>query len=126
MTTLQEEIQGLTAPMLKRVLYVVLNTPVKPMSELMPFLPEHLRYMIDLEKRGLLFASGPFLAGEDLLPGAGMTILRAGSLEEAQELAGEDPFYKNGLRTFEVRSWQLNEGSFTVTVNYSDQSYRVE
>jgi uncharacterized protein YciI len=96
------------------------------MSELLPLLPDHLNYMIDLEKRGMLFASGPFLAGKDLLPGSGMTILRAGSLEEAEAIAWEDPFNKSGMRTFEVRTWQLNEGSFTVTVNYSDRSYRIE
>jgi uncharacterized protein YciI len=82
--------------------------------------------MIDLEKRGVLFASGPFLAGKDVLPGTGMTIVRAASLEEAEAIAMEDPFNKSGLRIFEVRTWQLNEGSFTVTVNYSDRSYRLD
>lgn len=125
MSTFQEEIKELTSKMLQKELYVVLNTPLKPVSEIVPLLPAHLAYMIDLEKRGLLFASGPFLAGKDLLPGTGMTILRAGSFEEAEALAREDPLYKNELRAFEVRSWQLNEGSFTVTINYSDQSYHV-
>ena len=112
--------------MLKRELYAVLTTPTRPMSELLPLLPDHLHYMIDLEKRGKLFASGPFLAGKDLLPGTGMTILRAGSLEEAEAIAREDPLNSSGMRTFEVRTWQLNEGSFTVTVNYSDGSYHIE
>jgi uncharacterized protein YciI len=92
----------------------------------LPLLPDHLNYMIDLEKRGMLFASGPFQAGKDLLPGTGMTILKVGSLEEAEAIAREDPLNKSGLRTFEVRTWQLNEGSFTVTVNYSDRSYHIE
>lgn len=122
----QEEIHKLTSRMLQKLLYVVLTTPVKPMSEITPLLPAHLTYMIELEKRGLLFASGPFLAGKDLQPGAGMTILRVGSIEEAEALAREDPLYTSGMRTFEVRSWQLNEGSFSVTVNYSDKSYSVE
>ncbi len=126
MSALQEEINELTSHMLQKVLYVVLTTPIKPMNEIVPLLPVHLAYMIDLEKRGLLFASGPFLAGKDLLPGTGMTILRAGSFEEAEAIAREDPLNKSGVRTFEVRTWQLNEGSFTVTVNYSDKSYHVE
>ena len=126
MSEQQDRINELTSPMLKRELYVVLTTPTRPMSELLPLLPDHLHYMIDLEKRGMLFASGPFLTGKDILPGAGMTIVRAGSLEEAEAIAREDPFYKSGMRTFEVRTWQLNEGSFTVTVNYSDKSYRIE
>jgi uncharacterized protein YciI len=126
MSELQDRINELTSRMLQRELYVVLTTPTRPMSELLPLLPDHLHYMIDLEKSGMLFASGPFLAGKDLLPGAGMTILRAGSLEEAEAIAGEDPLNKSGMRTFEVRTWQLNEGSFTVTVKYSDRSYHIE
>ena len=126
MSELQERIDELTSRMLQKPLYVVLTTPIKPMSELLPLLPDHLNYMIDLEKRGTLFASGPFLAGKDLSPGSGMTILRAGSLEQAAAIAGEDPLNKSGVRTFEVRTWQLNEGSFTVTVNYSDRSYHIE
>src|ERR1700730_5356464 len=126
MSELQDRINELTGRMLQKLLYVVLTTPIKPMSEILPLLPDHLNYMIDLEKRGMLFASGPFLAGKDLPPGTGMTILRAGTFDEAEAIAGEDPLIKSGMRTFEVRTWQLNEGSFTVTVNYSDRSYHIE
>src|SRR3984893_16005601 len=126
MSELQDRITELTSRMLQKLLYVALTTPIKPMSELLPLLPDHLNYMIDLETRGMLFASGPFLAGKYLLPGTGMTSFRAGSLEEAEAIAEEDPLNKSGMRTFEVRTWQLNEGSFTVTVNYSDRSYHVE
>lgn len=126
MSELQDKIDALNGRMLQKLYYVVLTTPLKPMSELVPLLPEHLNYMIDLEKRGILFASGPFLADEHTPAGAGMTILRASSREEAEAIAREDPFNKSGLRSFEIRTWQLNEGSYTVTVNYSDRSYRIE
>jgi len=126
MSELQDSIDALNSQMLQKLYYVVLTTPLKPMSELMSLLPEHLNYMIDLEKRGILFASGPFLADERVSPGTGMTILRASSREEAEAIAGEDPFNKSGMRTFEIRTWQLNEGSYTVTVNYSDRSYHIE
>ena len=126
MSALQDEINELNSRMLQKMLSVVFTTPIKPMSELLPLLPDHLKYMIDLEKRGILFASGPFLAGKDVPPGSGMTILRVGSLDEAEAIAREDPFYKSGMRTFVVKTWQLNEGSFTVTVNYSDRSYHIE
>jgi hypothetical protein len=126
MSELQDRINELNSRMLQKVFYVVFTTPLKPMSEMMSLLPEHLNYMIDLEKRGILFASGPFLADEHVQAGAGMTILRASSREEAEAIAGQDPFNKSGMRAFEVRAWQLNEGSYTVTINYSDRSYRVE
>ena len=65
MSALQDEINELNSRMLQKLLYAVLTTPVKPMSELLPLLPDHLHYMIDLEKRGILFASDPFVAGKD-------------------------------------------------------------
>src|SRR5258708_38944224 len=80
MSALQDEINELTSRMLQRELYVVLTTPTRPVSELLPLLPDHLNYMIDLEKRVILFASSPFLAGKTLLPRTGMTTLRAGAL----------------------------------------------
>ena len=121
-----EQASELTAQMLQKHLYVVLTTPLKPMSELVPVLPDHLNYITDLEKRGILFASGPFLRGEQVKPGSGMTILRAASMEEAEAIAERDPFASIGLRAFEIREWQLDEGRYSVTVDYSDQHYRIE
>jgi uncharacterized protein YciI len=127
MSDLQDRISALNARMLQKHFYVVLTTPLKPMSELATLLPEHLTYMIDLEKRGILFASGPFIKGPNVAEeGNGMTIIRASSFEEAQAIAGRDPFNASGMRSFEIREWQLNEGSYTVTVNYSDGSYTIE
>ena len=121
-----DEINTLLGRMLQKRLYVVFSTPLQPMSEMRSLLQEHLSYMIELEKRGLLFASGPFLAEGQELPGSGMSILRVASRAEAEAIAQEDPLYKNGMRTYEIKAWQLNEGSYTVTVNYSDRSYRID
>ena len=126
MSELQDKASELTARMLQKRLYVVLTSPLKPMSELATILPEHLEYMIGLEKKGVLFASGPFLAGEQVAPGSGMTIIRASSMEEAKATAAQDPFYVSGMRAFEIREWQLNEGSYTLTLHYSDGSYSLE
>ncbi len=126
MSELQDKANELNARMLQKRLYVVLTTALKPMSELATILPEHLEYMIDLEKRGILFASGPFLAGEHVEPGSGMTIIRASSLEDAKATAQRDPFNASGMRAFEIREWQLNEGSYTLTIHYSDGSYSIE
>jgi uncharacterized protein len=82
-------------------------------------LPAHLEFMIDLEKRGILFASGPLDGGAR---GDGLTIVRAAGLEEAKQIAAGDPFVVQGLRSFEVREWTVMEGSFGIKVNFSDQS----
>ncbi len=126
MSELQNKANELNARMLQKHLYVVLTTPLKPMSELATLLTEHLSYMIELEKRGILFASGPFLKGPNVEEGSGMTILRASSLEEARATAERDPFNASGMRTFEIREWQLNEGSYTLTIHYSDGSYSIQ
>ena len=94
MAELHETINALQARMLQKRLYVVLTTAVKSMSEFASLLPGHLNYMIDLEKRGILFASGPFLASEQVAPGSGMTILRAASLEEAKADRRARPFQR--------------------------------
>jgi uncharacterized protein YciI len=88
-------------------------------------LPQHLEYMIGLEKQGVLFASGPLTAAQDRPAGDGLTILRAESAEAARAIAATDPFVVNKLRTFEVREWTVMEGSLGLTVNFSDQSLQV-
>ena len=116
-TTAEQDIQALTKNMLRRKLYVVLSRGKG--ADLRPHLAEHLRWMIALEKQGKVFASGPFDVGTS---GDGMTILRADSADEARAIAERDPFVVNGIRTYEIREWTLMEGSFGITVNYSDRS----
>jgi uncharacterized protein len=116
---LDQRIAELTAKMLRRKLYAVISQPSPAPQKLKPLLPAHLEYMIELEKRGLLFASGP------LSDGAGPTILRAASAAKARALAEADPFVAHGLRTFELKEWTLMEGSLGLKVNLSDQSIEV-
>ena len=72
--------------------------------------------------RSLLRNGSPLTATPGTPQGDGLTILRAGSAEEARAIASADPFVINKLRSFEVREWTLMEGSFGVKVNFSDQS----
>jgi uncharacterized protein len=90
--------------------------------DLRPYLAEHLAYMIELEQRGKLFASGPFGDGTK---GDGMTIVRAASEAEARELALADPFVANGIRTFTIKPWTVMEGSLNVILNFSDRSANI-
>ncbi len=83
-----------------------------------PHLADHLDYMIELEREGALFASGPLGNGE---PGDGLTILRAESLEAAKAIIAADPLSQRTRRSFTVRPWKVNEGSLTLTVTLSDK-----
>ena len=115
-------IAALTQGMLRKKLYVVLSRATAAPAEIERALPQHLEYMIALEKKGAVFASGP-LTQEGAAPrGDGLTILRAASAEEARRIAEADPFVAEGLRTFEVREWTVMEGTLAVKVNFSDQS----
>src|SRR5580704_17955387 len=102
-----ERVADLTRKMLRKKFYVVLSKPAATPDKLQPYLSAHLEYMIGLEKRGLVFASGPLDAGE------------------ARALAEADPFYINGVRSFEIKEWTVMEGTLGVRVNLSDQTIEV-
>jgi len=121
----EERIAELTRKMLRRKFYAVLSQPSRTPEKLKALLPAHLEYMIELEKRGVLFASGPLADGEGPPSGAGLTILRAASAREAREIAEADPFVSNGLRSFELKEWTIMEGTLGLRVNLSDQSVEV-
>jgi uncharacterized protein len=123
--SVDERIAALTQKMLRRKFYAVLSQPSPTPEKLKALLPAHLEYMISLEKRGVLFASGPLADGAGPPSGAGLTILRVGSAQEARGLAEADPFVVNGLRTFEIKEWTIMEGTLGLRVNLSDQSVEV-
>jgi uncharacterized protein YciI len=121
----EERIRQLTHRMLRKKLYVVLSNGGATADQIGAVLPQHLEYMIGLEKNGVLFASGPLTAAAGKPAGDGLTILRAESIEDARMIAATDPFVVNKLRTFEVREWTVMEGSLGLKVNFSDQSLEI-
>jgi uncharacterized protein YciI len=116
----EEQIRQLTQRMLR-----ILSKGGATAEQIGGLLPQHLEYMIGLEKKGLLFASGPLSAPSGAPLGDGLTILRAADADEARQIASADPFVINKLRTFEVREWTVMEGSLGVKVNFSDQSLEI-
>ena len=121
----EERVAELMRKMLHKKLYVLISKPVVPPEKLKPFLLAHLEYMIGLEKRGLVFASGPLSDGEGPPSGHGLTVLRTEDAKEARALAEADPFFVNGLRKFELKEWTVMEGTLSLRVNLSDQSIEV-
>jgi len=121
----EDRIQQLTQRMLRKKLYVVLSRGGATPDQIVALLPQHLEYMIGLEKRGILFASGPLSSPAGAPAGDGLTILRAASADEARDIASADPFIVNKLRTFEVREWTVMEGSLGLKINFSDQTLEI-
>jgi uncharacterized protein YciI len=125
MTDLPSDVHPITAKLLGKEMYLIVTRPVRS-PEIEKRLADHIAHQINMEKRGIMFAAGPLYSQGSNIPEAGMFVLRANSFEEAEALAKEDPLHKAGLRTFTLQKWRVNEGSITITVNYSDSSARIE
>jgi uncharacterized protein YciI len=115
----------LMGKMLRKKLYVLISKPIASAEKLKPLLATHLDYMIELEKRGVLFASGPLTEPDGAPSGHGLTILRVKDAAEARRIAEAEPFFAQGLRTFELKQWTVMEGTLGLRVNLSDQSVEV-
>lgn len=63
---------------------------------------QHLAYIDELDQQGKIFAKGPFADGA-----GGMVIYIADSLEEAREMAENDPYVSEGVRRLELHEWNM-------------------
>jgi uncharacterized protein len=110
--------------MLRKRLWIVITKAVAPSEELSKVLEAHLQHQIRLEKEGIMFGAGPLSNPDGSPTGTGMIIIRADSEADARRIADQDPFHSSGMRTYTLQQWSLNEGRVTITVDFSDQSYK--
>lgn len=111
---------------LQKQFYVVFTTPTNGLGPILENLKEHLEFQTSLETRGIMFGAGPFWDDTDQeWHGDGMVIIRAGSMDEAREIAEGDPMHSSGARSFTIRPWLMNEGTVTIKVNFSDGSREI-
>ncbi len=123
---MKEDVMNACEGMLQKQLYVVFTTPTNGLGPVMENIGPHLEFQVSLEDRGIMFGAGPFWSDDETeWLGEGMVIIRAGSLEEAKEIAASDPMHSSGARSFTVRPWLMNEGTVTVKIRYSDGSREV-
>jgi uncharacterized protein YciI len=87
---------------------------------------EHFAYLLDLERRGVLFAAGPFVDETGTRHGAGMIIIRAGTRAEAEAIAFAEPYTKAGMRKMTLTPWQRNEGTLSLRIRFSDGVIEVD
>jgi uncharacterized protein len=125
MASRSDRVQGPTRRILRKRLFLVAMTSKVLPNALVPHLVDHLNYMTELEKCGVLFASGPMVDTEGKPTGEGLSIFNTRSAEEARALAEQDPFVIHGFRTVEVKPWILMEGSMTVTLKSAEQTFDV-
>lgn len=109
-----------THNLLAKRLYVVFSEPTNGLGPVLENLDPHVAHQTDLENRGIMFGAGPFASDdEQQWNGEGMFVYRAESLEAARKIAESDPMHSSGARSFRIRSWLLNEGTFSVRLFFS-------
>ena len=95
------------------------NPPAPPKAQAEMRL-EHHDFLVEMERRGVLFAAGPCRDGEGWVRGTGLLIFRAKDRAEAEKLARQEPYTKYGQRDIDIIPWQRNEGSMTVNLRLAD------
>jgi uncharacterized protein YciI len=99
--------------------FVILQRPEHPREYPQDKLEEiqqaHLAHLGHLAESGKLLVAGPL--GDQPDPRMrGLEIFRAGSLEEAKRLAGEDPAVKAGRLEVVVMTWYTEKGAMTFPI----------
>jgi uncharacterized protein len=117
----QRQVDAFLARTVRKRLWAVISHVKADAGAIQPHVEEHLKYMANLEKKGRLWASGPFVV-PGVLVGDGLTILRADTEEDARALMDGEPLTKLNLRTYELHLWELREGRIIVEVNASASS----
>ena len=116
--------------LLGKQLFVIFTTPVKDVSEVHRYMDHHIKFQVELEKKGIMFGAGSLVGRDEQrwedYKGGGMIVIRAKSFEDAERITKEDPFHKHGIRKYEIKRWTLNEGKFKVSLNYSKGTFELE
>jgi uncharacterized protein YciI len=105
----------------KLKLFVMLRRTEKP-AKIPELLAAHLRWMIERERAGVVFLSGPVAPRQGAVALDGMTLLRTDTIEQAEDIAQQDPFVLNGAVSFEMREWTAFEGAIRLELTLSDST----
>ena len=123
----QKPLQELLDGLLHKQLYIAITDPLtSPEIVASGKLRDHILFQIELEKKNVLFGAGPLQDESKDKPTRGMFVLRASSFEEARSILDQEVFHKSGLRKYKLYRWSMNEGSINVTINYSDQTAKID
>ena len=80
----------------------------------------HHDFLIELERRGVLFGAGPFVDETGTRHGAGMIIIRAAPRAEAEAIGYSEPYTSAGQRLIDFLPWQRNEGTIRFDLRFAD------
>ncbi|SNT03561.1 hypothetical protein SAMN05444672_105100 [Bacillus sp. OK838] len=64
--------------------------------------PQHIEYLNELDRKGKVFARGPFADGS-----GGLVVYIADTFKEALSLAENDPHVVHKVRRLELKEWNI-------------------
>jgi uncharacterized protein YciI len=121
-----KDVMQASSQMLQKQLYAIFTTPTGAIEQILENLEAHLAFQVSLERDGVLYAAGPMWSDdEQSWDGDGLVVVRAASRDEAREIAERDPMHVSGARKFTVRPWMINEGTVTIRLDSSSQTFSV-
>lgn len=129
MTSPAEQAAAITASLAREQTYVLMlrpNPDAPPLESRALLRIEHHEYLLDLERRGILFTAGPFADRDEKPSGSGMIIIRAANREEATKIGHEEPYTRHGLRLMDVLPWQRNEGVLKLELRFADGVLKID
>lgn len=119
-----EGVMQASIAMLQKQLYAIFTKPIGAIEPVLANMEAHLAFQVSLEKDGVLFAAGPMWSDDEKTwEGDGLVVVRATSRGEAIAIAERDPMHRCGARNFTVRPWMINEGTVTVRLDMSSQTF---
>ena len=121
-----KKVNELHDKMLHKRLYVIFSEPTEKTGDRKKVFPKHIAYQLEIERKRILFAAGPFVNSKGKPQGPGMIVIRAKSMAEAKRIAEADPFHKLGFRKFRIQAWEINEGGFNINIKFSTGTYKIE
>ncbi|MEL7537728.1 MAG: YciI family protein [Pseudomonadota bacterium] len=108
-------------------LYFYITRPTRSFEDVVKILPAHMDFVHTIEDGGIMVMGGQITPeGADDAGGLGIIVIRASSFEEARAIADRDPAHASGARTYELYKWNINEGSTTIRLKFSDQTFVLE
>lgn len=120
------EVKKASAAMLQKQLYAIFTTPTDGIGPMLENMHDHLAFQVALEEEGVMYAAGPMWTDDEQeWEGEGLVIVRAESRADAIKIAERDPMHQRQARSFRVRPWMINEGTITVRLDSSTQTFAI-
>jgi uncharacterized protein len=117
------EIDELTRPNLKKRFCIAIYRFAVPESKVLPYIPDHLRYMAKIE--GHIFLSGSII---DEITGRfseGMTIFHTSDRSRVSQLLADEPLIQRKLRKFELKTWEVSQGTPIVSARLTSHQFEL-